>query len=91
MARSDPYGFQDLRSEDYYDTSPRNTGTGWVVALILIVAAIAATLFFGRSDTSGIATNPMTTPGTSSTMNPPLSRPATPPAAIPNPNPAPNQ
>jgi hypothetical protein len=83
MARTDPY---DLHRQDYgyYDTRVPNAGTGWLIAFILIVATVAAVMFFSRAD-YGVTTVPMTTPGTSSTLNPPITRP-TPPAVIPNQN-----
>ena len=81
MARSDPYDIH-RQEYDYYANRPQNTGTGWLVAFILIIAAVAAVMFFGRADYN-VNTSPMTTPG--STVNPPLTQP-TPPAALPNQN-----
>lgn len=81
MARTDPYDIH-RQDYDYYANRPQNTGTGWLVAFILIVAAVAAVMFFGRAD-DNVSTSPMTAP--SSTVNPPLTQP-TPPAAIPNQN-----
>jgi hypothetical protein len=83
MARSDPYDIH-RQEYDYYANRPQNAGTGWLVAFILIIAAVAAVMFFGRADYN-VNTSPMTTPGTSSTVNPPLTQP-TPPAALPNQN-----
>jgi hypothetical protein len=81
MARIDPY---DIQYYDSYADRPQNTGTGWLVACILIVAAVAAVMFLNRAE-YGVITSPMTAPGTSSTVNPPIIQP-TPPAAIPNQN-----
>jgi hypothetical protein len=83
MARTDPY---DIRHQDYdyYGTHAQNAGTGWLVAFILIVAAVAAVMFFSRAD-YGVTSIPMSATGTSSTLNPPITQP-TPPAAIPNQN-----
>lgn len=81
MARTDPYDIH-RQDYDYYANRPQDTGTGWLVAFILIVAAVAAVMFFGRADYN-VSTSPMTAP--SSTVNPPLTQPA-PPAAIPNQN-----
>jgi hypothetical protein len=81
MARTDPYDIH-RQDYDYYANRPQNTGTGWLVAFILIVAAVAAVMFFGRADYN-VSTSPMTAP--SSTVNPPLAQP-TPPAAIPSQN-----
>lgn len=82
MARTNPY---DIRHQDYdyYDTRAQNADTSWLIAFILIVAAVAAVMFFSRAD-YGVTSVPMAAPGTSSTLNPPITRP-TPPAAIPNP------
>ncbi|HEV1999646.1 MAG TPA: hypothetical protein VGQ97_04090 [Xanthobacteraceae bacterium] len=85
MARTNPY---DIRHQDYdyYDTRAQNADTSWLIAFILIVAAVAAVMFFSRAD-YGVTSIPMTAPGTStsSTLNPPITQP-TPPAAIPNQN-----
>jgi hypothetical protein len=83
MARTDPYDIH-RQDYDYYANRPQNAGTGWLVAFILIVAAVAAVMFFSRAD-YGVTTSPMTSPGTSSTLTPPITQP-TPPAAIPNQN-----
>jgi hypothetical protein len=84
MPRTDSY---DIRREDFsYDVHrAQNTSTGWLVALILIVAAVAVVMFLGRSDV--VMNNRTSIPGANSSANPPISQPATTPATVPNPTP----
>jgi hypothetical protein len=70
MARSDPYGFH----QNNYEMQPHGSAfNGFIVVLILLVAAGAAVMIYDRGDNRGVATTPMNDAA-------PITQSATPPA-----------